>query len=174
MTDLKKETATDDIAYIRTDRMRYEKNKISSNLALLSIVLNALFFISIYKSNVGQWYYTILIGISIVYNLLFMMFVFLIAEGSKNYMINYSYLAVVIGILQFCRILVYPRIAHSATITSADQTIQVMGDAQFIRQIVYLVISGICLLVSALIGIRKCRELSSHLKALSEKEKKAA
>ena len=64
MTDLKKETATDDIAYIRTDRMRYEKNKISSNLALLSIVLNALFFISIYKSNVGQWYYTILIGIS--------------------------------------------------------------------------------------------------------------
>ena len=42
--------------FIKKDRMRYVKNKLSGNLAVLSIILNALFFISIYKSNVGQYY----------------------------------------------------------------------------------------------------------------------
>ena len=70
----KLETADD--KYVRVDRMRYEKNKLSSTLAILSIVLNALFFVSIYKSDVGVWYYSILVGASIVYNLLFMMIVF--------------------------------------------------------------------------------------------------
>ena len=74
--------------FIKKDRMRYVKNKLSGNLAVLSIILNALFFISIYKSNVGQYYYKPLIGGSIVYNLLFMMIVFLVSEGSKNYQIN--------------------------------------------------------------------------------------
>ena len=81
--------------FIKKDRMRYVKNKLSGNLAVLSIILNALFFISIYKSNVGQYYYKPLIGGSIVYNLLFMMIVFLVSEGSKNYQINYSYIAAV-------------------------------------------------------------------------------
>ena len=34
---------------IRVDRMRFSKNTQSSRLALLAIVLNVLFFISIYK-----------------------------------------------------------------------------------------------------------------------------
>ena len=35
---------------IRRDRMRFTKNTASSRLALLAIVLNVLFFISIYRS----------------------------------------------------------------------------------------------------------------------------
>ena len=54
MTEVKKIALENaDASYIRTDRMRYEKNKTSSNLAILAIVFNALFFVSIYKSNVG-------------------------------------------------------------------------------------------------------------------------
>ena len=51
---------------IRTDRMRYVKNTSSSRLCYLAILLNVLYFISIYKSDVGSWYYQILVGGSIV------------------------------------------------------------------------------------------------------------
>lgn len=155
-----------DASYIRIDRMLYEKNKQSSNLAILAIVFNALFFVSIYKSNVGSWYYTLLIGVSIVYNLLFMMITFLISEGSKNYKVNYSYAAIAMGILQFARILIYPRLAHAAEIEIAGDKLKVMGNAQFFRVILYLVISGVCLIASALIGISKCSALDRHKKAV--------
>ena len=40
---------------ILTDRMRYVKNTSSSRLCYLAILLNVLYFISIYKSDVGSW-----------------------------------------------------------------------------------------------------------------------
>ncbi|MBR1797976.1 MAG: hypothetical protein IJ757_08225 [Clostridiales bacterium] len=163
-----------ELKFIRRDRMRYENNKLSSNLAIIAIVFNCFFFISIYGSNVGNFYYTLMMGASIVYNLLFMLIVFLVAEGSKSYHIGYSYIAIPVGILQFVRILGYPRIAHTATISLADDSIvNVMGNAQFTRTVLYLCISGICLLLSAAIGIYKCRELTSHLKELEAASPKA-
>ena len=160
-----------DASYIRIDRMLYEKNKQSSSLAVLAIVFNALFFVSIYKSNIGSWYYTLLIGVSIVYNLLFMMITFLISEGSKNYKVNFSYAAIVVGILQFVRIFIYPRMAHAAETQTNDGVVNVMGNAQYIRVVLYLVISGVCLIVSALIGIKKCAALNGHINLLQKDEK---
>ena len=155
------ETADD--KFVRVDRMRYEKNKISSTLAILSIVLNALFFVSIYKSDVGTWYYSILVGVSIVYNLLFMMIVFLISEGSKSYKINYSYVAIVVGALQFARIFIYPRLAFAARTQATGEIVQVMKAPQHVRVILYLVASGLCLIASAVIGIQKCTALKKHM-----------
>ena len=75
-------------AMIKKDRMRFIKNKMSSNLILLAIVANALYFVSIYRSDVGNYYYKIFIGASIVYNLVFMLTAFLSSEGVKNYNIS--------------------------------------------------------------------------------------
>ena len=162
---------TADASYVRVDRMRYEKNKKSSNLAVLAILFNALFFVSIYKSDVGTWYYSILIGASIVYNLLFMMIVFLISEGSKNYKIGYSYVAIVLGLAQFARILIYPVKAHGATTQATGEVVQVMKDAQYVRVLLYLLLSGACLIASAIIGISKCTALQKHLKNLENDPK---
>ena len=162
------ETADD--KYVRVDRMRYEKNKLSSTLAILAILLNALFFVSIYKSDVGTWYYSILIGASIVYNLLFMMIVFLISEGSKSYKINYSYVAIVIGALQFVRIFIYPRLAHAAQTQATGEMVQVMRDPQYVRVVLYLIASGICLIASAVIGIQKCNALKKHMEQVQGSE----
>ena len=159
---------TADDGYVRVDRMRYEKNKTSSNLAVLAILFNALFFVSIYKSDVGTWYYSILIGISIVYNLLFMMIVFLISEGSKNYKISYSWLAIAMGVLQFVRLFIYPRLAHAAQTQSTGEIEQVMKDAQYVRVMIYLILSGCCLILSAVIGIQKCTALKKHLDAVQK------
>ena len=70
-----------EVQEIKLDRMRYTKNTTSSRLALLAIVFDVLFFISIYKSNVGTWYYNILMGASIIYNLVFMLATFLSSES---------------------------------------------------------------------------------------------
>lgn len=93
---------------IQRDRMRFIKNSLSSNLAILGILFNVFYFVSIYKSDVDTYYYNILIGASIVYNLVFMLAVFLSSEGVKNYKRNYSYLLAAIGALQIGRIFIIP------------------------------------------------------------------
>ncbi len=54
---------------IQRDRMRFIKNSLSSSLAILGILFDVLYFVSIYQSDVDVYYYNILIGASIVYNL---------------------------------------------------------------------------------------------------------
>ena len=162
--------AFEDEIFVNNDRLRYEKNTLSSRLAILAIVFNALYFVSIYKSNVGSYYYNILIGASIVYNLLFMMLVFLVSEGSKAYNKTYSYLAIAFGVLQFVRILIIPMNAHKEMISLSkkEAEVAVMGNAQFTRVLVYLSVSGILLLASAVTGIIKCNKLNNHMKEISE------
>ena len=144
------------------DRMRFTKNTASSRLALLAIVFNVLFFISLYKSDVGTYYYTILIGASIIYNLVFLLTAFLCSEGVKNYQVSFSWAMMVLGAGQIARIFIIPMSAHSTMAGDAP----VMGDAQFVRMIVYLVLSAVCLFAGAVINLKKSRALSAHLASL--------
>lgn len=151
---------------IQRDRMRFIKNSLSSNLAILGILFDVFYFISIYKSDVDTWYYSILIGASIVYNLVFMLAVFLSSEGVKNYKKNYSYVLAVLGVLQLVRIFIIPMRAHTATTIVNGETVAVMQDGQFYRVAAYLVISAVCLAAAAVVNFNRCRELSEHLKTL--------
>lgn len=151
---------------IHVDRMRYTKNKASSNLAIIAILFDVFFFVNIYKSNVGSYYYTALMGISIVYNLLFMLAAFLCSEEIKNYSEKYSYFIGVIGIAQFVRIFILPMKAFKATVTIQKQTVQVMGNSQFMKCVIYLCISGVCCLVAAAIGVARSRTLNAYLSTL--------
>ncbi len=163
-------TMTDDRA-IKLDRMRYVKNTESSRLCYLAILLNVLYFVSVYKSDVGSWYYQILIGASIVYNLLFMLMAFLASEGVKNYQLNYSWLLYGLGAGQIARIFILPMQAHQAVVKIGGADTVVMQDPQFIRVVIYLAGSAVCLLGAAVINQRKCTVLSNHLKTM---EKEAA
>ena len=133
---------------IKLDHMRYTKNTTSSRLAILAIVFDVLFFISLYKSDVGNYYYTILIGASIIYNLVFLLATFLASEGVKGYQKNYTWLLLVQ--------------AHSATVSGT----QVMGDGQFIFMIICLALSAVCLVASAIINWKKCKALTAHIASL--------
>ena len=147
---------------IRTDRMRYVKNTASSRLCYLAILLNVLYFISIYKSDVGSWYYQILVGGSIVYNLLFMLMTFLASEGVKSYQKNYSWLLYVLGILQIVRIFILPTQAHQAVIKLGSAETTVMQTPQFIRCVIYLAGGAACMIAAALINQRKSAALAKH------------
>ena len=113
---------------VRLDRMRYAKNSFSSGFALLAILFDVFFFISLYESDVGNYYYNILIGASILYNLIFMLAAFLCSEGVKNYKIGYSWLMILLGAGQIVRIFIYPVQAHAAVVTVQEQSVAVMGD----------------------------------------------
>ncbi len=151
---------------IQRDRMRFIKNSLSSNLAILGILFDVFYFVSIYKSDVNTYYYNILIGASIVYNLVFMLAVFLSSEGVKNYKRNYSYLLAAIGALQIVRIFIIPVRAHAAATLVNGENVVVMQDGQFIRVLVYLIASAACLLAAAVVNFIRCGELEAHLKSL--------
>ena len=144
------------------DRMRYTKNTASSRLALLAIVFDVLFFISIYKSDVGTYYYTILIGASIIYNLVFLLATFLCSEGVKNYKTSYSWVMIGLGLGQILRIFIMPADAHRTIVNGAA----VMGDAQFIRVVIYLVASAVCLFAGAVINLKKSQALANYTASL--------
>ncbi len=153
---------------IKRDRMRYTRNKLSSSLVIVAILFDVFFFVSIYKSDVGTFYYNILVGASIIYNLVFMLAAFLSSEGVKEYNEKYSYLLIVLGIIQFVRIFIIPFKAHNTIVVVSSVERRVMENGQFVRCIIYLVLSALCLLSAAIIGIIRSRELKEYLKTLKE------
>ena len=153
---------------VRLDRMRYAKNSFSSGFALLAILFDVFFFISLYESDVGNYYYNILIGASILYNLIFMLAAFLSSEGVKNYKIGYSWLMILLGAGQIVRIFILPAQAAAAEVTIGETVYRVMETPQHIRVVVYLLISAACCLAGGVIGIFRCNELSAHLASLQE------
>lgn len=154
---------------IRLDRMRYTKNVLSSRLALLAIVFDVLYFVSIYSSDVGSWYYTLLIGASIVYNLLFMLMAFLSSEGVKSYRIGYARLLMALGIGQIVRIFILPMQAWHAEVTISKVTYPIMETPQFTYVVICLSLSAVCCLVAGIIGVIRSRTLNAYTATLSEK-----
>ena len=96
-----------------------------------------------------------------------MLFTFLCSEGIKKYSLGYSVTLVVIGLLQVARIFYLPTKAHSAVVTSGAETVTVMGDAQYARVVVFLLISAAFAVAGGVIGIIKNRILTSYNKSRS-------
>lgn len=153
-----------DAKTIKKDRLRYTKNKLSANLAYLAILFDVLYFVSIYSSDVDVWYYNISIGLSVLYNLVFLLSAFLSSEGVKNYKLGYSWFIMVVGILQFARIFGIPRMAHSAITTVDGVDIVVMGNGQFAYVVGCLIISGVACIASGIAGVYKTTTLTNYMK----------
>ncbi len=150
---------------VRLDRMRFTKNTTSSRLALLAIVFDVFYFVSIYKTNV-DFYYNLLMGASILYNLVFMLAAFLSSEGVKNYKQGYSFVLCALGIIQIIRIFILPVQAHATTVTVGGSEIMAMSDGQFVRVVIYLVASAVCLFAASAVNLVKSRALKAHVAGL--------
>lgn len=159
---------TQDVQLTKLDRMRYTKDKLSANLTLLAIVLDCLYFISIYKSDVGSYYYTWLSGASVVYNLLFMLSAFLASEGVKSRRTGYTGLLLAIGVMQFVRMAYLPTKAHAATLEIAGETVSVMGNGQYTYVLVCLAASGVCCIAAAIISHLNNKKLAAYMKTINQ------
>ena len=151
---------------VKKDRMRYTKDKLSSNLALLAIVFDCLYFVNIYQSDVGSWYYSWVIGASVVYNLIFLLAAFLASESVKNRKNGYSGVLALIGILQFVRVFYLPAKAHAATAMVNGVEVAVMESSQYLYVVACLVISGICCVVAAVTSYINNKTLADYMRTL--------
>ena len=159
---------TIDDRFAKIDRMRYTKNSLSSMFALLAIVFDVLYFVNIYQSDVGTYYYNILMGASVLYNLIFMLMAFLSSEGVKNYKAGYSWLLIALGAGQLIRIAILPWAAFHATYTIGKVTYSVMESGQFIYVVACLCLSAACCVASAVINLIKSRQLAGHIASLDK------
>lgn len=154
--------------FVKLDRMRYTKNKLSSMLALLAIVFDVLFFVSIYQSDVGSYYYTIMIGASVLYNLIFMLMAFLASEGVKNYKRGYSWLLLALGAGQIVRVFILPMQAVEATMKVKKEVVPVMMQGQFTWVVACLILSAVCCVASAVVNLIKSSQLEKHNASLEQ------
>ena len=146
---------------LKKDRMRFVKNKTSANLCYLAIIFNVLYYVSIYSSDVGNYYYTILMGVSVVYNLLFLLTAFLSSEGLKNYKRSYAIVITVIGALQLVRILGYPMDASRAVLSDGNV---VMQKSQLVYTVLMLVLSAASAIAAGVVGLIRTYQLESYNK----------
>ncbi|MEG1706451.1 MAG: hypothetical protein RR291_03040, partial [Clostridia bacterium] len=93
--------------------------------------------------------YTILLGVSIVYNLLFMLAVFLSSVEIKIYNIKFAIVLLVMGVLQIARIFFLPT---KFFLLNTEEDI-ILTSEVYTKLIIYLVISSALLIASGIVGL---------------------
>lgn len=128
--------------HVSIDKRKYKTDSISYWLTILGVLANVFYFITLYRRN-NNFYYSYKMGISIVYNLVFMLLVFLSAEEIKYYRRPFSVLLVLVGLLQIARIFYYPKQAFEAKVLPADAYLAIK---------IYLIISAVLLITAGIIS----------------------
>ena len=140
------------------DRKKYKGDSLPYTLVLLGLVLNVLYFVSVYRLNDGIFYQPV-IGASVIYNLLFMLSVFLCAENLKNYKWKFSIVIIGIGLLQIARLFVIPPML--AKITSSKYTKDQLSAVHF-RMHLYLIGSCVLLVLGSVWSIINSLRLQEY------------
>lgn len=138
------------LKYTSVEQMKYKNDSLSYGLILLGLLANIFYFITLYENN-GEFYYTLDMGFSVLYNLIFMLLVFLSAENIKTYNRKYAILTFIIGILQIIRIFVYPARALESSSTGDISLTQY----KYNLIVIYLSLSGGLLIIGSIISFIK-------------------
>ncbi len=160
---------------IKDDIQRYRKNKLASMLAILGLVLCCAYFVVMYaqvKNN--DYYYKWPIALDVIYNLLFLLFVFLFSEQVKNYNRKMFWYQIAFGVMQVVRIFWLPLAGVTETVypTLAGVTYNgpVLGSGTFICMAVFLAGSGACVIASAIVGFIRSKSLENFSKKVASGE----
>lgn len=145
---------------LNLEKMLYKRDKLSYSLVLIGLLLDVFYFFTLYKNN-GQFYYDYKMGLSVLYNLIFMLIVFLSAEEIKNYHRNFSIVLMIVGALQIARIFIYPLQALNANS---------IPNKSFTFIVIYLVVSALCLIGGGIISFIKSTLLKKFKKESEGKE----
>ncbi len=139
---------------IQHDIMRYRKNKLAANLALLGLAFGCLYFLILYAQVKNErFYYTWEIAFDVIYNLFFLLLTFLMSEQVKNYNRKMFPLQLIIGVLQIARIFWLPLSGITHTfVNSAGAEVTIITSGTFTAMTVCLAASGALIIASSLIG----------------------
>lgn len=156
---------------LEDDILRYKKNKLPATLALLALVFDVLYFTLLYAVHASE-VYTILIGVSVIVNLLVLLVGFYASEGIKSYNKVSSIMLLVLAAVQFARIFIYPLRGLSGKWMSNNAYFGIVMTpaANGTLMIVYLAASAACFVAAAVIGYFNIRRLEEHLKKVESGE----
>lgn len=179
---------TQDIKRTKLDRMRYTNDSLSSTMVILAIVLNVLYYVSLYqcdhvtnKAEPSYFYYSWTIGASVIYNLLFLLFCFLASVGVKGRKTGYTGVLLALGAMQFVRIFYIPAIAtgkpqigklfgmaqkFDPTYTVGDKVVKIMTDGHYMFVVIMLVASGLLCIAAAINSHLNNRKLAAYMRTI--------
>lgn len=161
---------------LQTDTLRYKKNKLPANLALIGLLFNLLYFCILYgfkspsdSSGNSSWFTTILIGGSVILTLVMLLANFLASEGIKNYKKHFCIVLIVLAIIQVARIFIYPLyvLQHSEFTLTYFWIRTTTSTFPGIMMIIWLCASAASLIASAVTGYINCVRLEKHIEAIN-------
>ena len=160
---------------IKGDVQRYKKNKLASMLALLGLVFCCVYFIVLYAQvKNGDYYYKWPIAVDVIYNLFFLLFVFLFSEQVKNYNRKLFWLQMVFGAIQFLRIEWLPLAGMVETVYNQWAHVvfrgRVLSLGTFLVMSISLWLSGACVIASGIIGFVRSKQLDDFNQKLASGE----
>lgn len=160
---------------ISNDILRYKKNKLAANLALLGLAFGCVYFLVMYaQTKNNDYYYKWPIAIDVIYNLFFLLFTFLFSEQVKNYNRSSFVLQIVVGVMQIVRIFWLPLAGVMQTVYPAmagvEYTGPVVSAGTFAVLLVTLACSGLCIIASAVLGYIRSKQVDEFTRKLENGE----
>jgi len=154
--------------YKKYERLHYQRNNFSYWFCLLAILFDVLYMCGVIAPL--QIVPDINIGLDVVFNILFLLFVFLGSEKLKTYNKNWGYYIIGIAIVQIIRIFYIPNLFFFTE--EIDGVIVVAANSltatEYSLVVGYLIASSVCLIVAAVVSMIK----TSHLALYFEEKKK--
>ena len=132
---------------LKKDRMRYQANQVSYNLGLFSFLFYCIYLAST-MDNIPK---NILLGLEIFINLGVLMVLFLGIEKARNYNVGWSWTIIALGSVSILRVFWQPFVLLRENIPE-----------KALWSGVSILLSGIFLVISGIIGARKGRILEKY------------
>ena len=162
---------------ISDDILRYKKNSLPANLALLGLVFNCLYFMLLYAIKVSTIsvevdgvpvtsatrFADLTMGFSVVITLFMLLISFLASEGIKGYNKKYCITLLVLAAFQIIRIFGYPLYGLQNDMLKVNYFFLNPTESvtEFIILLVYLCASAACFVASAVTGYFRCKRLET-------------
>lgn len=168
---MKKNNPVEKNAVLQDDILRYKKNKFAANFALLALVFNILYFTLLYTVHTTE-IYKLLIGVSVIVNLLVLLGGFYASEGIKSYNKKFCILLIVLAVVQLVRIFIYPLqgMREGWMQSNAYFGVIMTPAGNGTLMIIYLAASAACFIVSAVYGYIGANRLAAHVKKVESGE----
>lgn len=164
---------------LKSDVLRYKKNKGAANLALLGLVFNCMYFCMLYAVKQSlfadsslTWWASWLIGVSVLYTLASLLVGFLSSEGIKGYNKKFCIPLIVLAVIQVARIFIFPLYGLRNNLLTftyfwVDHTTSTF---EFIMMVIWLIASAACYIAAAVVGYINIRNLEQHVAAVESGE----
>jgi len=156
---------------LKIEKMRYQENKISYNLAMAAFLINLYYLIVSLNSLAISFH----IGIEIGVNLLIFMFFFLGMEKVKSHDLRWSQYFIGLGFVFFLRVLYMPRMlmAQGNELINTGDAIDIATGEAIInasyKSAGSLIVIGILIIISGIIGYQKARALRIYFENCDKK-----